>query len=100
MSSASKFLNKLIGPPSVGKLIRAYRTQNDISIQELALRLGVTKGYISNIETGKKEISLDKALSLCESLGEVKEVYARVWFEEQARNAGLDFKKVVKQVAI
>jgi transcriptional regulator with XRE-family HTH domain len=100
MTSANKFLNKLIGLPTVGKLIRAYRTHNEISIQELALRLGVTKGYISNIETGKKEISLDKALNICEALGEVKEIYARVWFEEQARNAGLDFKKVVKQIAI
>jgi transcriptional regulator with XRE-family HTH domain len=100
MTSANKFLNKLIGPPTVGKLIRAYRTLNEISIQELALSLGVTKGYVSNIETGKKEISLDKALNICDALGEVKEVYARVWFEEQARNAGLDFKKVVKQIAI
>lgn len=100
MTSAKKFLEKYVGPPTVGMLIRAYRTLNDISILELAVTLGVTKGYISNIETGKKEISLDKALSICDALGEVKEVYARVWFEEQARNAGLDFKKVVKQVAI
>lgn len=99
MTSAKKFLSTLIGPPTVGKLLRAYRTSNDISVQELAVTLGVTKGYISNIETGKKEISLDKALYICKVLGEVREVYAGVWFEEQARNAGLDFKKVIKQMA-
>ena len=96
MTSAKKILEKLVGPPTVGKLIRAYRTLNDISLQELALSLGVTKGYISNVETGKKDISLEKALQICLDLGEVKEVYARVWFEEQARNAGLDFKKVIR----
>jgi transcriptional regulator with XRE-family HTH domain len=99
MRSARKFLNTLVGPITVGKLIRAYRTTNEISIQELAVILSVTKGYISNIETGKKEISLDKALHICEALGEVREVYAGVWFEEQARNAGLDFKKVIKKMA-
>ncbi len=99
MTSAKKFLETLIGPPTVGKLIRSYRTQNELSTQELATLLGVTKGYISNIETGKKDISLDKALHICEVLGEVRELYAHVWFEEQARNAGLDFKKVIKKMA-
>ena len=99
MTSAKRILESLIGPPTVGRLIRSYRTQHDITTQELATILGVTKGYISNIETGKKEISLDKALSICEALGEVCELYAHVWFEEQARNAGLDFKKVIKKIA-
>lgn len=99
MMSAKKFLSTLIGPSTVGKLIRSHRTSNDISTQELAAILGVTKGYVSNIETGKKEISLEKALHICEALGEVREVYAHVWFEEQARNAGLDFKKVIKKMA-
>lgn len=99
MISAKKFLSTLIGPPTVGKLIRAYRTMNEMTVQELALTLGVTKGYISNIETGKKDISLDKALQICNALGEVPEVYAHVWFEEQARNAGLDFKKIIKKMA-
>lgn len=97
MKSATKLLEKYIGPPRIGMLIRSYRTANDLTIQELAFTLGVTKGYVSNIETGKKEISLDKALDICKTLGEIKEVYARVWFEEQARNAGLDFKKVVNR---
>jgi transcriptional regulator with XRE-family HTH domain len=99
MSSAKKFLEKINGPLSIGKLIRAYRTANDISLQELALTLGVTKGYVSNIETGKKEVSLDKALMIGEALGESREIYARVWFEEQARSAGIDFKKVLKKMA-
>lgn len=99
MTAAKKYLESLIGPPTVGRLIRAYRTQHDISTQELATILGVTKGYISNIETGKKDISLDKALHICEALGEVRELYAHVWFEEQSRNAGLDFKKVIKKIA-
>ena len=97
MTSAKKILEKYLGPARVGMLIRAYRTRNDISIQELAFTLGVTKGYISNIETGKKDISLDKALQICKTLGGVQEVYARVWFEEQAHNAGLDFKKVINK---
>ena len=96
---AKKFLEKMVGPMTVGKLLRAYRTQNDLSAQELADKLGVTKGFISNVETGKKDISLEKALELAEDLGESKDLYAGVWFESQARSAGLDFKKVIKKLA-
>ena len=99
MIPAGKALEKYIGPITIGMLIRAYRTANEISQQELAFTLGVTKGYISNIETDKKDISLSKALEICKALGEVKEVYARAWFEEQARNAGLDIKKIAKIMA-
>jgi DNA-binding transcriptional regulator YiaG len=54
MKNAKKLLEKHIGPPKIGMLIRSYRTANDLTIQELAFTLGVTKGYISNVETGKR----------------------------------------------
>ena len=95
---ATKKINKDSGPLTVGRLIRTYRFLNSISIKELAIVLDLTKTYISGVETGRKLISLDQALNICKRLKESKDVYAQVWFEEQSRNAGLDFKKLVKKL--
>ena len=95
---ATKKINKDSGPLTVGRLIRTYRFLNSISLKELAIVLDLTKTYISGVETGRKLISLDQALNICKRLKESKDVYAQVWFEEQSRNAGLDFKKLVKKL--
>lgn len=100
MTSAKKFLERIAGPMTVGKLIRAYRTTHDLSLQDLAGKLNVTRGFISNIETGKKAISLEKTLEIAKRLKESTNVYARVWFEMQAREAGLDFKKIITKIAV
>lgn len=94
----TKKINKESGPLTIGRLIRAYRILNDITVNELATGLDLTKTYVSNVETGRKIISLDQALNICKRLKESKDVYAQVWFEEQSRNAGLDFKKLVKKM--
>jgi len=66
----------------------------------LANMLKVTRGFISNIETGKKAISLEKTLDIAKRLKKSTNVYARVWFETQAREAGLDFKKIITKIAV
>ena len=55
--SARKLLEKEVGPVSVAMLLRVYRTRNDLSQTSLAEKLGVTKGFISNIENGVKNIN-------------------------------------------
>ncbi|MFJ7979156.1 helix-turn-helix domain-containing protein [Lysinibacillus xylanilyticus] len=51
----------------LGKIIRASRTQKGISINDYAAKLGVSAGYLSNLETGKTDTV---NLSLLEKLNE------------------------------
>lgn len=99
MANAKKFLEQLVGPMSVGKLLRAYRVAHDFTLQELADKLNVTRGFISNIEMERKPLSLDKTLEIAKKLKESTDLYASVWFETQAREAGLDFKKIISKMA-
>jgi transcriptional regulator with XRE-family HTH domain len=39
----------------IGQKIRTLRTQRGLSIQDLAKKLDVSVGYLSNLETGKRE---------------------------------------------
>ncbi len=48
--------------------IYQYRMNNNISAYELSLKLGKNKGYISDVENGKINISLNTFLNICEIL--------------------------------
>lgn len=89
-------VEKIIGPTTIGTMVASYRRCNDVSVEGLAKKLKVSKSYVTSIESGKKQLSLSDAIKLADKLGEVKELYAHVWFEEQAREAGIDVDVQVK----
>lgn len=93
--SARKLLEKEVGPVSVAMLLRVYRTRNDLSQTSLAEKLGVTKGFISNIENGVKKLSLSKLISIAEDLGANPKYFAKVWLEDEARESGMDLKEII-----
>lgn len=49
--------------------IAFLRTEKNISARELSLRLGQSTGYISQIETGKSNPSVEMLIYICEELG-------------------------------
>lgn len=48
-----------------GRRIRGFRTQNNLTQAQFAESLDVSTNFISEIETGKKSISLDTLCRLC-----------------------------------
>lgn len=53
---------------TIGRMIRRYRLDKNITQEELAFRIGSSAAYISNIENGKKKPSLQKLLQISEAL--------------------------------
>ena len=49
--------------------IRAWREYRQITIRELAKRAGITSSYLSQIETGKRNPTIDTLKSIAEALG-------------------------------
>ena len=54
---------------SVGKSIRYYREQKDVSQQWLANAIGVSKMTVSNFESDKKYPNVEIVKKICEALG-------------------------------
>lgn len=54
---------------SVGKSIRYYREQKDVSQQWLANAIGVSKMTVSNFESDKKYPNVEMVKKICEALG-------------------------------
>lgn len=92
MKDALKLMEELVGPVTVGMLLRAHRTGHDLDLKAMATKLGVTLSYISNVETGKKSISLGKTLEICKKLKENERLWMTVFFEEAARKEGKNIK--------
>src|ERR1700733_2226878 len=54
----------------IGKRIREIRTAHQLTQEELAVRAGVTKGFISLLESDKSSVSLETLSAVLEVLGE------------------------------
>lgn len=50
----------------IGKRIRNFRTVNNLTQAQLAESLDISTNFISEVETGKKNISLDILCRLCQ----------------------------------
>lgn len=48
--------------------IRHYREEKKLTLEDIAQRLGKSKGYISKLETGKKPINLENLHKIAEAL--------------------------------
>lgn len=53
----------------VGMRIREIREEKKLSLEELGNRIGITKSYMSRLETGKKPINLKNLHLIAEALG-------------------------------
>lgn len=55
----------MITNPVLGQRIKHYRKLHSMTQEELAAVIGVASLHINNIENGKKGISLDKLVLIC-----------------------------------
>ena len=51
-----------------GERIKFWRQQRNLTQEQLAEKVGVTPGFISLIEIGKRRVSLESLLSICTEL--------------------------------
>ena len=76
----------------VSYAIRAIRKQKNISQMELCLRANMSQGFLTNIETGKKEPSTMTLIRIAEAL----EVSPREFFPESTNESDINVKNEIK----
>ncbi|MDN6748428.1 MAG: helix-turn-helix domain-containing protein, partial [Brevibacterium sp.] len=66
-----------LGARVFGARIRARRKYNDLTLNELAIRAGISRAALSKIERGEQDTSVSNAMGLSRALGvEVGELLA------------------------
>lgn len=58
----------MITNTTLGQRIKYYRKRHSLTQGELASKIGVEPLHITNIETGKEGVSLDKLVLICQCL--------------------------------
>lgn len=53
----------------IGKKLKTYRTNGGRTQEEFAKRLGITRGFLSDIERGEKAISVETLVRVCTRTG-------------------------------
>lgn len=89
-------LEKLIGPMSIGMLLRAHRLAHGLSFEQLEKKLKLPHGSLPKLEVGKIKLSLKETIKVAKKLEEFEDYWAMIWFQEEATNSGLDYHKYLK----
>jgi transcriptional regulator with XRE-family HTH domain len=53
----------------VGKRLAAHRSKKNLSQEAFAARVGITRGYLSDLERGTREMSLETLAKVCKKTG-------------------------------
>jgi transcriptional regulator with XRE-family HTH domain len=90
---AEDYLEKLIGGPlTFGGALSALRASENESLAQFAERLGVTRMHLSDIEHGRRTVSLERAAKFAAALGQNEAQFVRLALQDQVRDAGLKLR--------
>jgi hypothetical protein len=98
VKAPKKVVEAIYGQVTVGSLLRGYRHNNEVGLDDLAKTLKLPKADLQKIEAGKKRLTLKEVVAINRKLDEPVALYARVWCEEEVRAAGLEFDDVVNVI--
>lgn len=62
-------LKRRVDMKDIGQRIREHREKKELSITELADRIGVSRSYLSRMETGERPIKTEILASISDTLG-------------------------------
>ncbi len=98
MKNPKKVLEKIIGQVTVGSLLRGYRINNELTLDEMAKKVKMTKPMLQKVESGKHRLTLKELVTITKKLDEPKNIYAKVWCEEEVRANGMEFEDLLKVI--
>lgn len=88
--SAADYWEKLMGCPlTFGGASSALRESEGETLSRFAERLSVTRMHPSDIEHGRRTVSLERAAKFATALGQNEAQFVRLALQDQVRDAGL-----------
>lgn len=92
-SEAIELLEKISGGPlTLGRAIESIRKSQDISQDECAKKLGVSKSHLCDVEKSRKTVSPERAAKWARVLGYPESVLVRLAIQDELDAAGLKYK--------
>ena len=87
---ALKLLESHIGEPvTLGLYIRSLREAEEMTQQRFAEKLGISVQHLSNVENGRKQVSVERAEAWAAILGFPEEMFVLLALQDQFERVGL-----------
>lgn len=91
--NAADYLEKLMGGPlTLGGALAAIREGDGESLAEFAERLSISRTHLSDIEHGRRSVSLERAAKFAAALDQSQAQFVRLALQDQVRDAGLKLR--------
>ncbi|MCK6553775.1 helix-turn-helix domain-containing protein [Candidatus Binatia bacterium] len=88
-----KLLEKIArGPLTLGMAIESIRKSEELSQDECARKLGVSKSHLCDVEKGRKTVSPERAAKWARALSYPESVLVRLAIQSELDAAGLKYK--------
>ncbi len=98
-TSARKYLEKILGHVTFSELLKTERLGRGLSQVEMAKLLSISKQDLCNIESGRKQVGLVRAIKFAQKLGKSSKVYVQFILQDMVHKAGLKYKIEIEDVA-
>jgi transcriptional regulator with XRE-family HTH domain len=86
---AKAFLEGLDGPLTFGRHLRAIRLGEELSLEAFAKQLGVSRMHLSDVELGRRAVSVARAAEWARVLGYDEELFVGLALQAELDEAGL-----------
>ncbi|OQX68426.1 MAG: hypothetical protein B6A08_10435 [Sorangiineae bacterium NIC37A_2] len=94
-SEAMRFLEGLLGGPlTFGAMVRSIRETDGLTQEEVAAKIGVSKHHLSDVEKGRRKVSMERAKRWAEALGYPPAYFVQVAAQEELDTLGVSLKVV------
>ena len=92
-SAAMKLLEKLTGGPlTLGRALESIRKGEELSQEDCAKKLGISKSHLCDVEKGRKTVSPERAAKWARVLGYPESVMVRLALQGELDAAGLKYR--------
>lgn len=87
---ALKKLEKVIGEPvTFGLYVKSIREGDDLTQNQFAEKLQISVQHLSNVENGRKHVSIERAEAWAKALGYPEAMFVQLSLQDQFQRAGL-----------
>ena len=94
-SDTMKFLEGLMGGPlTFGAMVRSIRETDELTQEDVATKVGVSKQHVSDVEHGRRRVSIERAARWAEALGYPPAYFVRMVAQEEIDAVGVKLKVV------
>ena len=91
-SEARRVLEEITGPLTVASHLKAIRVGDELTQDAFAAQLGVSKQHLSDIENGRKVVSVERAAAWAKLLGYSEKLFVQLALQGELDRAGLEYE--------